>query len=391
MPSAPKRVTKGGVDTGRARACWKVDEEYLLDRPESRRGQDLYLCFTDKMRIIMTEKPIVKPVGYVEDADLSTTPLEPIDYAENPWRMTCRAPIPVRHYTPWEYAEWTRAPCFFYNPCTCHCRDPETTYVFTYPCSKDCRDGERCMSSEKISCIEVDPKRMVLKLMYPSIRRLYVAYRYIVTVGTSAAYIAPFPPSPSISAMFEGAVLEGEIPSEHYRLVLDKYGGRVPNSVLFVSNALSISERTVFPNGTPPEVPVEMGTIPIDFDTARVVGFNFYPISKHRAHFVLVLWYEKNWLAYAAARACWEMRKDIVLPVYRLIGRHLANLFDIVYPLDVPPPIAVLPSYLDAAEVERAIRWMARSSGSGESSGGAWHPNVDISDIVSSEIEFEEE
>lgn len=355
MPRKMKRrTTKGGVDTGRVRACWKVDEDYLLDRPSSKRGQDLYLCATDKYRVVMLDKPIVKPAGYVEDDKHAELPL---NFAQSPWKPICVAPLPIHDYEPDEYISWVKAPCFVYNPCTCQCQDHSAVYNFMFPCPEKRTGDSWC--PEKVGdavCYEYEARKKVSRLMYPPLKKVSIIYKYLVTVGSSAAYVAPFPPAPSIAMVFEGAALEGEIPRAHYRHVLEKYGGTVPSAATLLLDALSIDSKVVFPEGAPPEATVEMGMLPLDFVAARVVGYNFYMIGRGKAHIVLTLWYDKNWLAYAVAKACWEIRKDVALPVMRTIGRYMTNMLEMLFPAE-PPQITALHEIPDERILNKILRW----------------------------------
>lgn len=331
-----RRSRKYSDDTGRIKACWKVDEDYLVERPKSRKGQELYLCVTDKYRVVMVDKPIVKPTGYVPDPPDAYTP--PLDYMPYNVRPSCRVPEAFTTYNAREFIEWVRAPCFVYGPCTCFCYHSETNYVFAYPCPKKCSEElGMCFSSDEVNCKPISLWKVALRLMYAKIRGIFATYRYLVAIGSSAAYVAPFPPPKAVSSLFEEAVIAGNIPPEQHRYVLDKYGGRVPDIVNFAAGTLSIDRMYVFPKEVPQGITLDVKYIPLDF-TPRVACFNYYRIKPYKAHAVLALWYDNNAMAYAVAKAAWEMRKDITSYLMKLLGKATINYVENEYANEPPPP-----------------------------------------------------
>lgn len=329
--------------TGRVKACWKVDEGYMAGRPRKWKGKDLYLCVTDMLRVVMVDWPVVEPSGYDENPE----GVQPLSHTPNPQTRICNEPLHLVH-EPHDFASWVGVPCLFYIPRTCYCIDSRTGQMIAYLAPSDAGVGGCRAPYSKWACTEVDARIMTMLLMYPMLEGVRALYRYIVTVGPSAAYVAPFPPSPAVAKMFAELAEKKEILGDHLHSVLEKYDGRIPSVYDFLSNTLTIGARHVFPEGVPPGVSASSGQIPVQFSTAKVAAFNFYPIGRKRFHSVLVLWYEKNWVAYAVAKACWEMKRDIVVPLCRLVGKDAVSKAETEHP--IRQPVMFIIDHLDRIE-----------------------------------------
>ncbi|MEM1913695.1 MAG: hypothetical protein QW067_11190 [Thermofilaceae archaeon] len=333
-----RKRRKKKVYTGRIRACWKVDLKYLMHRPNHRYGQELYLCVTDRYRVVMLEKPVVPPTDYVPDGNAVKPP---IDYAKHPFKRVCRLPIPGAVLTVREFLSWVRTPCYMYYPCTCYCTHYGAIHSFGYPCPSDaCRDAAECgksacLSSEEISCTPVPLWAGVVRLMYTKVKGVYYTFRYIVTVGTSAAYVAPLPPPKSLAYLLDYAALKGMIDRRVYRYILDKYGGRVPNLLDLLTGGVYIDQSYVFPDGVPSTVRVDMKYVFAEFKP-RVAAFSYYLIGKNRAHAVLLVWLDSNAKAYAVAKAAWEMKRELYNTLVKTFRPDLVRKVEEVFVNDVP-------------------------------------------------------
>lgn len=349
------RRRKRKVDTGRVRACWKVDPMYLMHRPRRRLDQELYLCVTDKYRVVMLDKPIVPPVGYVPDGDAVNMP---IDYAKHPFKRVCRLPIPGAIHSLRDFLSWVRTPCYMYYPCTCYCNHHGTVHYFSYPCpSNACVDGlecekSMCLSNDEVSCSPVPLWVGVVRLMYTKVKGVYYTFRYIVTVGTSAAYVAPLPPPRSLAYLLDYGVMRRFIPLRLYRYILDKYGGKVPNLMDLLADGVYIDQSYVFPDGVPPSVRVDVKYVSVDFNP-RVAAFSYYLISKYKAHAVLLAWFDSNAKAYAIAKAAWEMKKDLYNTLMKTFRPDLVREVEEVFVNDVPTAgVAATQEDFDDGDVE---------------------------------------
>ncbi|MEM1694388.1 MAG: hypothetical protein QXH21_07250 [Ignisphaera sp.] len=339
---------KRKVDTGRVKACWRVDPKYMIHRPEQRLSQDLYLCITDMFRIVMLDKPIVPFFGYVPDGnDLLDIP---VDYAKYPFRFTCRLPVPSAVYKLRDFLSWVKTPCYMYYPCTCYCTHHSTNYHYSYPCPRDaCRESGcgGCYSSDEIGCTPVPLWMGVTKLMYTKIKDISLTYRYLVTVGTNTAYVAPLPPPKSLTYLFDYGIVKGFIYKEIHNYILDKYGGVVPNLLDLLVDGIYIDQSYVFPDGVPPPIRVEGKYISVDFNP-RVVSFNYYTISRYRAHAVLIAWFDSNAQAYVVAKAAWEMKRDITNTLIKTFGPYIVKEVEEIFVNDAP---------VIGADVVQPYRW----------------------------------
>ncbi|MEM4844578.1 MAG: hypothetical protein QXE70_10785 [Ignisphaera sp.] len=323
--------------TGKIVSCWKVDLRYLMHRPRNKYGHDLYLCVTDKYRVLMLDKPVVPFTGYVPDSNVAELP---INYANQPFRRVCRLPAPGAVLNSKDFLSWVRTPCFIYYPCTCYCTHHRTIHSFGYPCpSNACSNTEvceesACFSSGEVKCTAVPLWTSVVRLMYTKINNVYT-FRYIVTIGSTTCYVSPLPPPRSLVHLLEHAVFKGMIDRNIYRYILDKYRNRVPNLYDLLRGGIYIDHRYVFPDGVPPSIRMDSKYIFVEFKPL-VVGFNYYLINRKTAHAVLFAWLDSNAKAYAVAKAAWDIKREIYNLLLKTFRPDLVRKVEEFFINDVP-------------------------------------------------------